>query len=452
MSDKIIEIEAFQLNQFIDKEIIVTTIPFVVLRKLVKFTMRESQAMDPFSPDRPIDKVTEDASQSYYQRLTQGDRTLAISNFLLKELNKKITKERSALGAFPSSLILAFKKVEEIEDKNGFIKYVEEFDTIKDTEDEIGVFLDQNLVPGTKKLVNVLLPKRKLGLIVDGQHRMAGLNNLYEAALNNELKVGRKPLIDVYPQLTSRIVISEIEKFEFQCTILLGYDLWEQGKIFADVNFNQKPVNKSLYYDIFGSYPDNDKNEIFLAHMLTLHLNKSNKSVLQNKIKLLGKGEGMFSQAFFVEALMPLFRDGEIWEGIPYDYANDGDSHKFLPKFFRAYFSSLKKNFTRYWPTEDENTSHKYKKVMLKTTGAGALIKLIPHLYKDISKTLDIESVEESYLEKVFDDRFKQISDKGATYFSSDGEFGGAGSKGLQNKLYIKIATDMGYIKPANAI
>ena len=75
------------------------------------------------------------------------------------------------------------------------------------------------------------------------------------------IKIGRKSLKEEYPKLTNELVLDYIKQFEFNCTILLGFDKWEQGKVFADVNFNQKPVNKSLYYDIFGSYPDPNKNE-----------------------------------------------------------------------------------------------------------------------------------------------------------------------------------------------
>src|SRR5690606_14988011 len=122
------------------------------------------------------------------------------------------------------------------------------------------------------------LMSRKNTLIVDGQHRLAAMLKLYEDASSDKIRIGRYSLQQKYPDLTNNIVQNRLTSFELNCTLLIGFDLWEQGKVFADVNFNQKPVNKSLYYDIFGSYPDPDKNDIFLAHMLALHLNNNEDS------------------------------------------------------------------------------------------------------------------------------------------------------------------------------
>lgn len=63
---------------------------------------------------------------------------------------------------------------------------------------------------------------------------------------------------------------------------------FEQAKFFIE----QKPVNRSIYYDIFGSAPG-ELSEIKLAHDLTLHLNNNENSPIRGMIKLLGRGNGL---------------------------------------------------------------------------------------------------------------------------------------------------------------
>ena len=41
----------------------------------------------------------------------------------------------------------------------------------------------------------------------------------------------------------------------------------------------------------------------------------------------------------------------------------------------------------------------------------------------------------------------KKVKPNGEVYFSKDGNYAGAGSKGLQSKLYKNIAYDLKYIK-----
>ena len=75
-----------------------------------------------------------------------------------------------------------------------------------------------------------------------------------------------------------------LEDFQFSCTVLLDFDIWEQGKVFADVNFNQndnsiKNDNQVVPY-----------NSIFCENFVPLfdQINKENleirKSVLSNYI------------------------------------------------------------------------------------------------------------------------------------------------------------------------
>jgi len=42
---------------------------------------------------------------------------------------------------------------------------------------------------------------------------------------------------------------------------MMNFDTWEQAQVFAEVNFNQKRVSRSLYYDIYGMNYSEDSTD-----------------------------------------------------------------------------------------------------------------------------------------------------------------------------------------------
>jgi len=431
--NKTIKIEGFKVQQLTSKPIAIASIGFQDLRKIVKFTYREPQNYDPFNPEKSIEEVTEDINKDYYQRLTNDKRLSSIYSFLVKEINNIISTENNAIGSFPTAIIISMDINQDIETEEELIDLINQ-------DEYSGALYNEN---GNK--IELVAPANKVSLIVDGQHRLSAMIQLYEDAKNNSIRIGRNSLKTEYPKVSNDLIIKHLERFELNCTLLLGFDKWEQGKVFADVNFNQKPVNKSLYYDIFGSFPDPNKNDIFLAHMLAMHLNNNSNSVIQNSIKMLGSGKGYFSQAFFVEALLEHFGKNGIWNTIPMDYLNGGSEYKILPKILKAYLKAVKLNFEDFWPKEGQDTSRKYPHNLLKTTGMGALLKLIAPIYRKYKTEIDFKSISIEDLTSRFENELKKASVNGSKYFSNEGEFSGSGSKGLQNKLFIKLGTDLGY-------
>jgi hypothetical protein len=406
----------------------------------------------------------------YFQRLVSSERTMKIIDFLLAEINTKYS-----VITFPSSFIVSLQ-TSEINSKKEYLQVLEENESINFKNENFGVFFeDEN---------QIILPELDLMLIVDGQHRLAALKILYYSILVN---LGTKN-IEEFEEDTQKIIkscqrklvnyeitnLSEIKKiieeFNLNFTLLLDFDIWEQGKVFADVNFNQKPVNRSLYYDIYGSYPNEDKNEIFLLHKWCVKLNLDNDSKLKGKINLLGNGKGFISQAFLCDALLPYMRKGGIWYRIANDFTLDrqDDTNK-IEKFLIAFFNAIstkygsERNKEKYfWPNEDD-TPRKFDSILLKTTGLGAIINLIPNVYNLVKEELyvDHEGLEKRIL-KIFDDKltkeklFKIYKDNhiklseierkltGEFYFSkSTGEFSGGAGKGLQSKLYRELMSDL---------
>lgn len=432
-------IKGFVVNQLTSKPIAIAAINFKILRNIVKFTFREPQNYDPFNPEKLVVQITDDVNKDYYQRLRNDKRISSIYNFLLKEINNVHNSNSNAIGSFPTAIIISMDINQDAETKEEYVKY---FSDLKSEEYFGGYYnkLDNNNV-------ELILPQKKVSLIVDGQHRLSGMIKLYDDAVNRKIKIGRNTLTQEYPNLTYEKVINSLNQFDLNCTILLGFDKWEQGKVFADVNFNQKPVNKSLYYDIFGSFPDPNRNDIFLAHMLAMHLNNNSKSVIKGFIKMLGSGKGYFSQAFFVEAILEHFSKKGIWGNIPLDYLNNGNEYKILSKFFKAYFEAISKVFESYWPTADQDTSRKYPHILVKTTGMGALIKLINPIYRKLKIDTDLKAIEEKELVDLLKKELVKAKDKGEKFFSKEGDFAGSGSLGLQNQLYKKLGQELGYFK-----
>ena len=439
MKNKTTIIKGLLVKQLTSKPIAISAISFPVLHNMVKFTFREPQNFDPFKPEKQATEAASQVKNTYYQRLTNDKRVKNIYNFILREINNLHTLKNNALGSFPTSIIIALDLNIDFESKQEYMESLEKM--------EINEFSGAYYEKINDQDIELTIPSQKLALIVDGQHRLAGMIKLRNDAVHNNIKIGKKTLTDEFPELTNEIVLRYLNQFEFNCTLLLGFDKWEQGKVFADVNFNQKPVNKSLYYDIFGSYPNPVKNDIFLAHMLAMHLNNNDKSVIKGFIKMLGSGEGYFSQAFFVEAILKHFSSKGIWGALPMDYLNDGTDYKMLPKFFKSYFKAIKNVFSDYWPKEDETTSRKYKNILCKTTGMGALIKLISPIYRKLKLDIDFNSIDENELTNLLTKELEKAKDKGSLFFSKEGDFSGSGSLGLQNKLYLELAKELGFIK-----
>src|SRR5690606_34408418 len=118
----------------------------------------------------------------------------------------------------------------------------------------------------------------------------------------------------------------------------------------------------------------------------------------------------------------------------------NGRKFEILPLFLKAYFRSIKQNFKEYWPKDEYTKGERYKDVLVKTTGMGALLKLINPIYKYlIRNNIQIEKLNEDELFDEFNLIFEKIKNQGEKYFSSNSDFSGAGSLGLQNKLYLTL-------------
>lgn len=422
--EKYIKLSVVEVRQLQNGIVFTGKIKFNQLNQVFKLTERIENIKDPF--DNSSIKLQSNDEQ--FQRQLSNKKLKEIQEYLQEEI-AQIEKGKS-LGMFPSSLIL-YNRSYELDDLE--LSNVNEEVTDKDeviiTEEIISNSYKPDLdccfyIPDSKNkdLYTLYIPNNEgTTLIVDGQHRFFGTKMLY----------GK-----LQEEKTKKIV----ENFEFIITYLVGFDIYEVGQIFATVNFNQKPVNRSLYYDIFGSAPQTDRegnlqNDIRLAHDLVLHLNNSETSPIKSMIKLLGKGFGMFSQAFFVFNMLRVFKTG-IWNNYLIDYINNGEEYKNIAKFMKAYFQAMQEAYPSSWPQKiNKNgelvySAYYYQFVLCKTTGLGAFFRLIKYIYPKVKNNPATYKNEiMNIFNKIGDDEAKKI-------FSKTGSFGGAGSEGIQDKLF----------------
>lgn len=429
------EIKYELVSQITKGKMAFSKVKFYELEEIVRFTARVEEKTDPLSSESEINKVRIE-NERFYQRLKSDKRTDKIEQFIIGEAIKEYRNKRGlsnvqSLGLFPTSTLIAVntfdsKTKKEYEEDY----YLEE----KKYNNQITLCYEENNV--------IYLPKgEKIALIVDGQHRIAALKNLYYR-INEDLKYKGKSVSKLVDNSFFPFLRDRIKNFEILCTLLINFDVYEQGEIFASVNFNQKPVDRSLYYDIFGSSPRTERNELKLAHDLVGHLNYNEDSVLRGLIDMLGDKNGIVSQSAMMENIMKLFGRGKVWNELYLDYRAEGNKYKYIGQFLRLYFRQINESFKDYWPKEGVVKTNDYHSVLIKTTGMGAFIRLINDVYPVANPD---HGNDKEKIKKELKAIFSRIESKKDFYFDSKSTFVKGAGQGLQAKLYKQLAFDLGY-------
>lgn len=376
-----------------DKRVLQTLIPFMGLKDSVLFTCKAN----PNSSIQKDAKALTKENIDFYQRRIDEKRLKSIQAYIIGS----ILDERDKHGVatlFPTALILAMTTEQDIDETDDGMCEMQIADNM---------------------------------FIVDGQHRMMAMIKLYESLTCSSVE----------QTANIRDVIHYLEQYKFNCTILVNYDLWEQSQVFINVNFKQKPVNKSLYYEVFGSEyqeqtNDPKRNIIYHAHTLVKRMNEYPKSPFHNSIKMLGTGAGYVSQAFFVESLMLLFKPGKVWY-TPFDMDLDLRSHT---AELLTFFAAVKDVLAEYWPKEGDTKGT----LICKTTGVGAFIRLMAHLHetwnKNTTMTFDLSATHEGELCQSYytyiKEKLRPLQSKGNEIFGNDSRFSKTSGKATETNLY----------------
>lgn len=202
----------------------------------------------------------------------------------------------------------------------------------------------------------------KLGDVIDGQHRLAGLEH--------------SPFIN---------------KFEIPVVLMFNLTLEEKAYVFSIINSTQTKVSMSLIYDLFDLSERRSPQKT--CHEIARALNKMEDSPLHNRMKMLGKkvdGQSLatISQGSFIHFLMPLIskhpendrrmikRDQSLYDdpNCPFRKYFISERDDIILKILTNCLSAMKDEF----PDEYEDAPHN---IMWKTTGIGGLMKAMPKLY-----------------------------------------------------------------------
>lgn len=181
--------------------------------------------------------------------------------------------------------------------------------------------------------------------IIDGQHRLAGSANAYKETKND---------------------------IELPITLIPNASLSKATQMFIDINGNQRKVNKSMIYDLYENIDEKQIESIKKYINVVKILNERETSPLYNKIKRLGTGTGVISQAFLVDYIQ-----------YSYEIINKEKSTQEIYSEMFMYFKIISENYDQYWYNGSP---------LLKTNGIGALLLIYPVIYKDyITQDLDFK-------------------------------------------------------------
>lgn len=219
--------------------------------------------------------------------------------------------------------------------------------------------------------MNVLLIKNERDAVnvIDGQHRLFGLEG--------------------------------VENFELPVSIFLGLPFPEQGMIFASINSNQRSVDSSLVYELYGL--SSKRLEETVSYKITSALNSELSSPWHNKIKMLGKAKnnGDISQGAFSKYIHThLIAEKKVMRTL-YEKEKDDIIYKILFDFFNA----IKTTFPEAW----ENKNSKF--ILTKTTGFNGFMSFLIDVAK-ISKINDFP-LNQMFFEEKFEiakNNFKEFT------------------------------------------
>jgi DGQHR domain-containing protein len=210
----------------------------------------------------------------------------------------------------------------------------------------------------------------KVAKIIDGQHRIAGLQD-YSGP-----------------------------PFELNVTIFIDMDIEDQAMVFATINLKQTKVTKSLAYDLYEYAQSRSPQKT--CHNIAKLMNSKEESPFFKRIKILGKATGIgtevITQSTFVDRLIKLIskdpmgdRD-KIKRKKPLEppSGRDAESLVFRERFIKEedaeiarilwnYFKAVEARWQDSWNNFDRGM------ILARTTGFAALMRILPRTLNAIN-------------------------------------------------------------------
>lgn len=280
-------------------------------------------------------------------------------------------------ASFPSSVIVAFE--------DDYVSY----------DESTGVMTVRNHRIGEDEPSTAI---RRTGRVIDGQHRIAGLEEFTGA------------------------------DFDLSTTIFVGADISDQAHIFATVNIEQTKVNRSLVYDLYELSRSRSPQKT--CHNIVVALDRDPDSPFYKRIKRLGLAtiDRVFepvTQSMLVDGLItyisadPREDRDRILRGRSLERASGDELFKRpLRNLFVAgeeiaiiqlvynYFEAVRQR----WPDAWEERGRGY--MLNRTNGVKALLRYFRFAYAHVAAPGDMVSVER-FLDRAF--RHVPLADKDFT-------------------------------------
>jgi DGQHR domain-containing protein len=274
-------------------------------------------------------------------------------------------------ATFPTSIIIAvspecskilpFGSTEEMEDDDDFDDYFE-----KNPDDHVfDLCLKAFGNPGDEDYT----PLNKVAFIIDGQHRVAGLEGLNDGRI-----------------------------FDVNVSVFVGASEADKAEIFARVNQAQTKVNQSLVIDLVSFYEE--RGPVKFAHEVVLAMNRDEDGPFYDKVKRLGKadpGKGRIqtlAQATVVKPIVDyitsdpegernkrykgLFgsrRKSDEWRKFIFQPFFDEDNDSAMFSCLTNYFDAVKFKWPDAWDDAEPGI------ILNRTTGYAALMKFLRPVY-----------------------------------------------------------------------
>jgi DGQHR domain-containing protein len=312
-----------------------------------------------------------------------------IQDITFFDVRRRIAEERDVERYLGIQRPLQPKRVEELRDYVNFIDATFPTSIIlaidsdyAEFDEDTGVLTISNTVQGDDV---PSIAFRNLCRVIDGQHRIAGLEGL-----------------------------KQDQQFDVIVSIFIGSDISDQAYVFATVNLEQTKVNKSIAYDLFELA--RTRSPIKTCHNIAVALDVSEESPFFKRIKRLGvategRATETLTQSTFVNSLVGYIADNpkqdrdDLIRGERLNYVTgknaqrlcfrnlfiDGEDVK-IGKIIEQYFLAVRSR----WPDAWEYTG---KGIMLnRTNGFRALMKFFGKAYNYLASPGDFVP-ERSFLE-----------------------------------------------------
>ena len=259
--------------------------------------------------------------------------------------------------------------------------------------------------------------EENIAKIIDGQHRIAGLEEF------------------------------KGENFQVNVTVFVDMDIEDQAMVFATINLKQTKVSKSLAYDLFEYAKSRSPQKT--CHNIAKLLNNKERSPFRNKIKILGRATGKIeetlTQATFVESLIGYISENPMQDR---DILKRGKSLKktdakelekliFRNMFIENKDEEIAKTLWNYFEAVNEKwkdawSTTKTGNILNRSTGFRALMKFLRPVYLSFSKTGAVIDKKEFY------EVFKKIDLKDTDFNPDDYIPGSSGETALYRDLCKK--------------